>query len=511
MNSQIWVERTDEGRGLRLLGQRRTATAAAVQRVIDRQVWPPSCVAVIDDAMAPMETGPAPDRTLPGAGLHCLAGLRNTDPRVPPYMTTDAWRHKQHNTRLAGWTDLAHLLTLYTKTCARTAGMSLFDDRFHGYVEPSLVFFERLEGLVRETMASLDSCGFFAMVDSTEYPEREICFLMRRKDGPDFEDGQAVVDTIRGYITQDPDARPDRRHWQDLSDLTQDLLDLVRRELAGESQTRADAVTLRGLPMRLQKIILNTDHAIDPAATMGFTTVVASDRIFTNQCVQMAVGRPLTALVAVPDGAGRLYVCRGPIYSVHEIIRSADDPLSDESWREQDRFPIAGSPVPWIFSHPDLRWCRTMGIDELRSLARPDPRAASVDITRWGVDAWRRRSRRLAGVAVPDDLTDELVNVVCEPTTPPGLCMFLLEQLMLKSGRVATARRWGMLLDLAEARLDETSDDEMSPFPAIVVYWASQAAPRCRDTELAARVDALCERLGESVSGDVREALAAGQ
>lgn len=512
INSLPRVWSRGEGRGVRLLGQRRTATAEAMQKALDAGIWPPSCPEIIEAALASATVSVRPSGlpTLPTAGLSCLQGLSDPPPQVPPFMTTGIWRQKQRNTCLAGWAELDHLLAPYTKTAHTIMGISMLDDRFHGYVEPSLVFYERLAALVEATVASLDRCGFFEALETLAPADR----YGAEADYEDHERalrGDPPPDPLeKRFICGDPlSTLPDRAHWQDLALLLDQLQDLARRELAGEPQTRADALLLRQLPMRLQWLALNQCNVISPAETMGFVTTVAVDRAVTDQVLQLAVGRPLTALVAVPDGAGRTYVCRGPIYTVYEMLRPADQRLDDAGWREVDRFPRAGAPEPWLMTLPELAWHRTMGRDELLGLTRPNPRAADVWVSRRGIASWRADFQCVAGVTVPDELATDLADVATAPTTPPGLRMYLLEQMLSMTGRVILADHWRQALDLAEAVLADPPRDDPEMVPAMVAYWALQAVDHCGDLVLADRAEDLLARLPEQNQRWIVEALAA--
>jgi len=498
VNSFALAWHAAEAQGLRLLGQRGTPAAEAIQSVLDEGVWPPSVVTVLQQTLDDVDDTDVTQAPLPTAGLACLATLRRPEAGIPSFMATEAWAHKQQNTALAGWAEIEHAMQPFIKHAVHYLGASCLTDAVHGYVEPVPAFYQALRALAGSLRDELEASGFFVAQERPLSSPPSTPWYQRPFPSEGHEAAPSHVDR-HGDTNR---VRPDRARWDDLLVLLDQLLDLSQRELAGEPQTVADALLLRGMGKRLQGLGLHEANLTVAPQPMGFTACVASELNVVHERLHLSVGRPLALLVAVPGADGRRYVCKGPVYGFHAFTLPADSTLTDESWRAQDVFPAPGGRVPWILGHPDLDHRFDVSSAELEQLAVPRLRDLGVTMNEHHLVRWYRKHPEFAGRLVPAHLADRLVEVASLPDIAPSVRMFLLQEATRLTGTAVTATHWHALLDACMAASERSAED-------LVLYWGLQAEAMLDEPTLHQRIDDLvtrCRGRGQQIRDLARNA-----
>jgi hypothetical protein len=382
--------------GMRVFGQRFTRPARLFQEDLDRGVWPVTSLRIAADLLGSREAAavldgqagappgsasssrselsvpsalPDPYGDLTEGTLYCATALFHPEPSAPPFMHRPAWGFKSINTALGAWAEVRHATALYDKDANQYKGCSTETDRFHGYVEPAPVFFQRLDSLVQRFTGELDQSGFFEEVDSLR--ER----LTTQKNAIEAEDsdwrlrGPTVTwDPAKGLevsaLSENRSRRrksqleaqlelPDRARFARLSGVIRRCEAIARQELRGEGQSMADGVFLKSFGERLRHLSFNVSSSEHARRSMALITDPATE-FQSGECLEVAVGNPDTIYVAVPDD-GRTFVCRGAVYTFYEFTSPIRDRLDDTEWQAILSGPPEKRPVPWILTRPEVR------------------------------------------------------------------------------------------------------------------------------------------------------------
>ncbi|MDR2694468.1 MAG: DUF3160 domain-containing protein, partial [Chitinispirillales bacterium] len=247
--------------------------------------------------------------------IESLLALQKSDKGYPAFMNTKAWDYKNLNTSLASWAELKHDFVLYTDyPYAAESGECGFQyiplpDIEVGYVEPNILFWNKLDELVKLTDGTLAKHGLL----DTE---------LRRKSGE-----------LRKFITF--------------------LIGVSKKELAKKPLSAEEYKTIKGIGGAVENFTLTVlDPDID-ATRLRWSSVTGSDRsiavvadVYTrnrqgdpkNGILHAATGRANEIYVIVEIN-GYLYLTRGATFSYYEFVNPLGTRLNDEEWQkiEDDR------------------------------------------------------------------------------------------------------------------------------------------------------------------------------
>jgi len=238
--------------------------------------------------------------------FHALrALLQEPEPEVPPFMLTDAYRDRQLTAALASWAQLRHATILY----AKQSYTPVFPPDAPpppppGFVEPVPQFYIRLIELNEQTRAGLEEMGLLP----AEVEERLV----------------------------------------KLTQLLEQMLDMVVRELAGEQLGCEDFVVIDSLSDKLDEIVAGVGE--DGVKTTQVADVHTDQN--TGQVLEEGIGYVQIVVVALPLPDGRAYLAAGPVLSYYEFLHPMEDRLTDEAWREMLAGPVDGIPAspPWTWT-----------------------------------------------------------------------------------------------------------------------------------------------------------------
>ncbi len=211
----------------------------------------------------------------------------------PAFMQTQAWQHKDMATALSTWTELKHDTILYAKQVMAEMGGGGPEEPPHGYVEPNPEAYARLLALSQMTRTGLESRGLLS--DTT------------------------------------------RTNLDNMIDEVQYLLTVSQKELNGEELTEEEYGRMIYYGGWLESMTLAAaDPADDLMGGRGTlndqkSALVADVASGFGSVLEEGVGYPTKIVVVIPDEPYRLAI--GAVYTYYEFVVSADQRMTDETWR----------------------------------------------------------------------------------------------------------------------------------------------------------------------------------
>ena len=220
----------------------------------------------------------------------------------PPFMRTDAWAAKAHQSGFGSYTELKHDTILYAKQGIAEGDMEPPPVVTH-WVEPDPVAFHRIANAAQ---------------------------LMR--------DGLLEMDLLPGTI--DEPGSP-LGHIDTLISVVDRLAAIAEQELAGEPVSAEDNEFLGQIGGWFESILYGTsiEGSIDDHG--GLVADVFLDST-ADAVLELGTGDFNTIYVVVPDAYGGWQVATGGVYAYYEFWHPRTDRLTDETWWtwiEQDTLP----------------------------------------------------------------------------------------------------------------------------------------------------------------------------
>lgn len=231
---------------------------------------------------------------------------------APSFMKSAAWADKSLWTTLASWAQLRHDTVLYAKQSAVELGGGEDERPFvKGYVEPNVLFYDRLLGLAKSSREGLS----------------------KRRLLPESVSEQ----------------------FTNFEQMLSDLRAISRKELAGQALTRDEYETIRFIGGQLEGMMIrvmgngNGSSWSDVPETDRDMATVADVHTAESQVLEAGVGRAHELLAVVPI-EGQLVLARGAIFSFYEFRQDASNRLTDEAWQAMLRGGNAPAPPAWTKS-----------------------------------------------------------------------------------------------------------------------------------------------------------------
>jgi hypothetical protein len=230
-------------------------------------------------------------------------------------MKTGAWDYKNLNTSLASWAELKHDFALYgEQPNAAESGGDCDDFSFNlpepdvevGYVEPNILFWNKLDELITSTKNVLVKHGLFddVLKEKTKTLQEEVSFL----------------------------------------------IGVTKKELAKTPLNQEEYTRIKKIGGKIDYFTLNV---LDPDisypmweyVTIPDTSIAVVADIYTgkNGILHVATGRANTIYVVVEIN-GYLYITRGATFSYYEFVMPPSNRLTDEKWQAME----AGAECPAI-------------------------------------------------------------------------------------------------------------------------------------------------------------------
>jgi hypothetical protein len=234
--------------------------------------------------------------------MESLLALQKTDKSYPVFMQLPAWNIKNLNTALASWTDLKHDALLYSEqpAMAECGGNAPPDPITVGYVEPNVLFWEKLSELLTLTDKMLT--GNKLMTDELKY------------------------------------------RTEQLTDKVKFLLAVSQKELKKERLTEAEYNTIAYFGASIEYFtlsVIDTDVTPDlwnlvqgPDKSIAVVADVYTRNVpgcSKNGVLHEAVGKA-NSLFVVIEIEGNLYLTKGAVFSYYEFVHP--ERLTDEAWQE---------------------------------------------------------------------------------------------------------------------------------------------------------------------------------
>jgi hypothetical protein len=243
--------------------------------------------------------------------LHSLRSLLAPPPEgYPSFMRNAAWEDKSLNTALASWAELRHDTILYGKQSGAEMGDGGEPAPYKGYVEPNVVFWERMLNLMRQSREGLTS---------------------RKLMPENLED-----------------------KFESFESLLSDLKTISEKQLRNEKLSVEEYETIRHIGGTLEFLTLSVmTGAPDTWELVNETdkdmAVVADVHTGGGRVLQEGVGHANEILVIVPV-EGKLVLTRGAVFSYYEFTHPAADRLTDEKWQKMVNTNRQPPPPIWTKS-----------------------------------------------------------------------------------------------------------------------------------------------------------------
>lgn len=242
--------------------------------------------------------------------LYALKALVEPAPAgYPSFMRNAAWREKSLHTSLASWTELRHDTILYGRQSAAEQGDGEEPPFVPGYVEPNVLFLDRLIELT-----NLSHQG-----------------LARRK---------LLSDSIRNQFAE-------------FEDLLAFLRSVAVRELRNGKLTKKEHERIRhiegdleGMTTILLRAAGNYVALSEDDLDMALVADVHTGR---DRALTEAVGHAGDIIAIVPI-EGKLYLARGGVFSYYEFDVPMSERMTDQQWKRQLSEGKAPHVPQWIGS-----------------------------------------------------------------------------------------------------------------------------------------------------------------
>jgi hypothetical protein len=241
--------------------------------------------------------------------LRALQALLEPAPRgFPSFMRSSAWQDKSLHTALASWAELRHDTILYGKQSAAECGEGEEQPFVRGYVEPNVLFYDRLLALTRQSREGLS--------------RRKLLSDPLKDRFEQFED----LLTFLGRVS-DKELRSQKLNEEEYTEI---------RYLGGKLEKLTLSV-ISGSP-NYWELVSQADRDI---------AVVADVHTAIPKVLEEGVGHPYEILAIVPV-EGKLSLVRGAVFSYYEFTHPQADRLTDETWQALLKADRAPEPPPWV-------------------------------------------------------------------------------------------------------------------------------------------------------------------
>jgi len=227
--------------------------------------------------------------------LHSLRALIEPVPKgSPAFMNNAAWQDKSLNSALGSWSQLRHDTILYGKQSGAEMGDGSEPAPYRGYVEPNVVFWDRLLRLTRQSKTGLVS---------------------------------------RKLLTEELESKFDM-----FEETLENLKRISEKELKNQKLTTGEYESIRAIGGTLEYLTLsvmtgNPDTWELVNETDKDMATVADVHTGGNEVLEQGVGRANEILVIVPI-EGKLYLTKGAVFSYYEFKQPASARLTDEAWQK---------------------------------------------------------------------------------------------------------------------------------------------------------------------------------
>lgn len=246
------------------------------------------------------------DKSMYNKWMQCLVQLQKPNKDYPDYMKTESWSRKNLNTALASWAELKHDAILYAEQpiCAECGGGGEFPEPIRmGYVEPNLVFWQKMKEMLVLTDKLLTDNGF-------------------------------MTEALRSRTST-------------LNDYMDFCIKVTKKELAGKMLSEEEYGEIKCMGSSLEWFTLSV---IEPDSELGsWDEVKGADRsvalvadVFTRNilgCQKCGILSEATGnadiiyVNVIIDG--KIFLTRGATFSYYEFVNPLDKRYTDEEWQER--------------------------------------------------------------------------------------------------------------------------------------------------------------------------------
>lgn len=407
--------------GFRFLGQRSSPDGVIFQELLEEGKWPVSGTQVVNGLFRTGRTIANAPGVMTGY-VDCHKPLFDLSPDLLPVFKSALWQDKITNSCLGAWAESRHVAAPYLKNAHTYSGLSMMTDGFHGYVEPVPHFYRQLK-LQAEAWHKL-------FVKRDLYPEIE----------GEMHDNGTVTENLR----------LDSKQWPRFISILDQLADLADREILGKEQTVQDGVFLKSLGKQLRHLSFNHSSMNVAEEPMARIIGVAADYQY-GQVLKAGVGHAVPLYVAVPYGE-KTIICRGAVYSYHELLLSPQNHLDDHQWGGLSAGQSILDKEPWLAEASELMYQPLLKREELQKLSQFTKEIPHMSLGRRF--PWRDEFQSYQGappwsgcLANAED-TDILLEMAGTEDLAPKLHLFVNHQLSRFAAQPEVLAYWRSFLDL---------------------------------------------------------------
>jgi hypothetical protein len=240
--------------------------------------------------------------------LHSLRALLEPIPNgFPSFMLNDAWKDKSIHTALASWAELRHDTILYGKQSVVECGGGEDVPFVKGYVEPNVVFYDRLLRLTTQSRQGL--------------AQRKLLSAKLKEKFEQFEDLLAFLKRMSEKQLRNEKLK--REEYEDI------------RYIGGKIEYLTVSVMEGNVTS--WELVSETDKDM---------AVIADVHTGGGAALEEGVGRAHEILVIVPI-EGKLTLTRGAAFSYYEFKQPISNRLTDEAWQAALKAGKAPDPPVW--------------------------------------------------------------------------------------------------------------------------------------------------------------------
>jgi hypothetical protein len=257
--------------------------------------------------------------------IDALLALQKSDKSYPAFMNTKAWGYKNLNTSLASWAELKHDAALYADQPAALEMGGCADPLFLpksdievGYVEPNILFWTKLDELVKltnNTLAKHNLLDVAGLRGKSDELQKFVTFL---------------IGASKKELAKQPLSAEEYKTIKGIGGAVENFM-LTVIDPDFDTTYLLEEFTMKNEFMERWHYIKGPDRSIAVVADIYTRNMPNNDP--KNGVLHAATGRA-NEIYAVVEINGYLYLTRGAVFSYYEFIMPPSTRLTDAEWQK---------------------------------------------------------------------------------------------------------------------------------------------------------------------------------
>jgi len=257
--------------------------------------------------------------------IDALLTLQKSDKSYPAFMNTKAWDYKNLNTSLASWAELKHDAALYADQPAALEMGGCADPLFLpklgievGYVEPNILFWNKLDELVKltnNTLAKHNLLNVAGLKGKSDELQKFVTFL---------------IGASKKELAKQPLSAEEYKTIKGIGGAVENFM-LTVIDPDFDATRLLDEFTMKDEWMKRWHYIKGPDRSIAVVADVYTRNMPRNDP--KNGILHVATGKANEIYVVVEIN-GYLYLTRGSVFSYYEFTTPPGTRLTDAEWQK---------------------------------------------------------------------------------------------------------------------------------------------------------------------------------